>query len=192
MGNFRRSTTKIYWMNTTIVFFDPIYIRLALYQTSWGRRLISWGRLLQIFWKRQELCQWIFALLILKDVSNLLVSADFCLQEDNSKKWAALKNQISPLLLTPVLIRLSYSGVIRVKLFVLKHWIFFEDISNFNKWKSLIIDKKFWVLRNAMLSKENGNFATKVISTENVEKIVEEVRRKNQTYFFFKVTRRLV
>ena len=184
MGNFRRSTTEIYWMNTTIVFFDPIYIRLALYQTSWGRRLISWGRPLQIFWKRQELCQWIFALLILKDVSNLLVSADFCLQEDNSKKWAALKNQISPLLLTPVLIRLSYSGVIRVKLFVLKHWIFFEDISNFNKWKSLIIDKKFWVLRNAMLSKENGNFATKVISTENVEKIVEEVRRKNQTYFF--------
>ena len=43
-----------------------------------------------------------------------------------------------------------------------------------------------------MLSKENGNFATKVISTENVEKIVEEVRRKNQTFFFFKVTRRLV
>ena len=43
-----------------------------------------------------------------------------------------------------------------------------------------------------MLSKRNNNFATKVISTENVEKIVEEVRRKNQTYFFFKVTRRLV
>ena len=41
------------------------------------------------------------------------------------------------------------------------------------------------MLRNAMLSKRNNNFATKVVSTENVEKIVEEVRRKNQTYFFF-------
>ena len=55
-----------------------------------------------------------------------------------------------------------------------------------------IIDKKCWMLRNANLSKRNNNFATKVISTENVEKIVEEVRRKNQTFFFFKVTRRLV
>ena len=38
---------------------------------------------------------------------------------------------------------------------------------------------------NAMESnaKGNDNFAAKMISTENVEKkIVEEVRRKNQTY----------
>ena len=98
-----------------------------------------------------------------------------------------MRNLILSPLANPVLTRLSYSDVIRVKLFVLKPWIFFEDISNFNKWKSLIIDKKFWVLWNAMLSKENGNFATKVISTENVEKIVEEVRRKNQTYFFSKL-----
>ena len=35
-------------------------------------------------------------------------------------------------------------------------------------------------------AKVNDNFATKMISTENVEKKnVEEVRRKNQTYFFF-------
>ena len=38
-----------------------------------------------------------------------------------------------------------------------------------------------------MLSKRNDNFATKVISTENVKKNVEEVRRKNQTYFFSKL-----
>ena len=40
------------------------------------------------------------------------------------------------------------------------------------------------------LSKGSDNFATKVISTENVEKIVKEVRKKNQTYLFlsFKVT----
>ena len=75
-------------------------------------------------------------------------------------------------------------------MFVLKHWIFFEDISNFTKWKSFIIDKKWWMLRDAMLSKGSNNFATKVISTENVEKIVKEVRKKNQTYFFlsFKAT----
>ena len=72
-------------------------------------------------------------------------------------------------------------------MFVLKHWIFFEDISNFNKWKSLIIDKKCWMLRNPILSQGNDNFATKVISTENIEKIVEDVRRKNQTYFFSKL-----
>ena len=35
MENFRRSTAKNYWMNTTIANFDPIYIRLALCQTSW-------------------------------------------------------------------------------------------------------------------------------------------------------------
>ena len=83
--------------------------------------------------------------------------------------------------------RLSYSGVIRVKMFVLKHWIFFEDISNFNKWKSLIIDKKCWMLRNAVLSKGNNNFATTVISTENAEKFLEEVRKKNRTSFFSKL-----
>ena len=82
--------------------------------------------------------------------------------------------------------RLSYSGVIRVKLFVLKRWIFFDDIS-FNKWKSLIIGKKCWMLQNAMLSNGNDNFATKMISSENIEKIVEDVRRKNQTYFFSKL-----
>ena len=45
----------------------------------------------------------------------------------------------------------GYSGVIRVKMFVLKHWVFFEDIWNFNKWKSLIIDEKCWMLWNAVL-----------------------------------------
>ena len=34
---------------------------------------------------------------------------------------------------------------------------------------------------------ENDNFATKLISMENVEKTVTEVRRKNQTYFFSKL-----
>ena len=33
-------------------------------------------------------------------------------------------------------------------------------------------------------AKGNDDFATKVISTENVEKKVEEIRRKNQTYFW--------
>ena len=43
------------------------------------------------------------------------------------------------------------------------------------------------MLRNAMLSKGSDNFATKVISTENVEKILEKVRKKNQTYFSSKL-----
>ena len=72
-------------------------------------------------------------------------------------------------------------------MFVLKHLIFFEDISDFNKWKSFIIDKKFCMPRNALLTKGNDNLATKVVSTKNVGKIVKEVRRKNQTYFFSKL-----
>ena len=37
-------------------------------------------------------------------------------------------------------------------------------------------------------AKGNDDFATKVISLENVEKKVEEVRRKNQTYFRKNIT----
>ena len=72
-------------------------------------------------------------------------------------------------------------------MFFLKHWIFFEDISNFNQWKTFIIGEKCWMLRNAMLSKGSNNFATKVIIPEIVEKFVKEIRRKNQTYFFPKL-----
>ena len=43
------------------------------------------------------------------------------------------------------------------------------------------------MLRNALLTKGNDNLTTKVISTKNVGKIVKEVRRKNQTYFFSKL-----
>ena len=53
--------------------------------------------------------------------------------------------------------------------------------------KSLIIDKKCWMLQNAMLSQGNDTLATKVRRSETIEKIVEEVRRKNQTYFFSKL-----
>ena len=63
---------------------------------------------------------------------------------------------------------LCYSGVTRVKIFVLKHWMFLEDIWNFNKWKSLIIHEKCWdTMENN--AKGNYNFATKFKSTENVE-----------------------
>ena len=42
-------------------------------------------------------------------------------------------------------------------------------------------------------AKGNNNFATKVISAENVEKKnVEEVRRKNQLISYYLFTRRLV
>ena len=63
----------------------------------------------------------------------------------------ALKDQIPTPLATPVVTLFCYFGVIRIKMFVLKHWIFFEDISNFNKWKSLIKGKKMLELRNALL-----------------------------------------
>ena len=62
------------------------------------------------------------------------------------------------LTLVPTLV--SHFGVIRVKMFALKNWVFLADIWNFNKWKSLIIDDKYWIIWKAMLKK-----TTKVIST---------------------------
>ena len=60
----------------------------------------------------------------------------------------------------------------------------YSNIVNVNKWKSLIKDKNL-LDATECTSTGNDNFVTKVISTENVEKKnVEEVRRKNQTYFF--------
>ena len=48
------------------------------------------------------------------------------------------------LTLVPTLV--SHFGVIRVKMFALKNWVFLADIWNFNKWKSLIIDDKYWII----------------------------------------------
>ena len=63
----------------------------------------------------------------------------------------------------------------------------YSNIDNFNKWKLLIKGKKM-LDATECTSTGNDNFATKVISMENVEKKnVEEVRRKNQTYFFSKL-----
>ena len=60
----------------------------------------------------------------------------------------------------------------------------YSNIVNVNKWKSLIKDKNL-LDATECTSTGNDNFATRVISTGNVEKKnVKEVRRKNQTYFF--------
>ena len=57
-------------------------------------------------------------------------------------------------------------------MFVLKHWIFFEQkLDRIFFYKQMLDDTE----------------CMKVISTENVEKIVEEVRRKNQSYLFSKL-----
>ena len=52
---------------------------------------------------------------------------------------------------------------------VLKHWVFIEDIWNFNKWKSLIVDENCWMLWKAMPKETIIVLSKKVISTENVE-----------------------
>ena len=120
MEHFKRSTTKIYWMKTTIVSFDPIYIRFAF--SNFMGKILSMAR---------------------------AMSMSFYIVNTPS--------------------------------------IEYSNIANFNKWKSLIKDKK---MLDAMecTSTGNDNFATKVISMENVEKKnVDEVRRKNQTYFFSKL-----
>ena len=86
------------------------------------------------------------------------------------------------------------SDLIRVKMFIFKQWVFLRNVWNFNKWKSLIINEKCWMLRKSN-AKENINFAIKIISTENAagesyifnKKITEELRRKSQTYFSSKL-----
>ena len=57
-------------------------------------------------------------------------------------------------------------------MFVLKHWIFFEQkLDRIFFYKQMLDDTE----------------CMKVMSMENVEKIVEEVRRKNQSYLFSKL-----
>ena len=69
-------------------------------------------------------------------------------------------------------------------MFVLKHWIFFEDISNFKKWKSLFIDKKM-LDGTESNAKGNDNFATKGISTESVEKKCGRSKKKESNFLLF-------
>ena len=44
--------------------------------------------------------------------------------------------------------------------------------------------QKMLMLRNAMLSKGNDNFATTVISTENAEKIGRSAKKESNLFFF--------
>ena len=81
--------------------------------------------------------------------SILLVSADFCQWKGKKMNCITKSNHLSTPY--PRVSPLGYSGVISVKMFVLKHWVFLEDIWDFNKWKSLIIDEKYWMLGKAML-----------------------------------------
>ena len=80
----------------------------------------------------------------------------FCLFQkifvpEKVRKWSAWWKQITSPAPTPRVTPLGYSGVIRVKIIVLKRWVFFENIWNFSKWKSLIIDEKCCMLWKTML-----------------------------------------
>ena len=108
------------------------------------------------------------ALLILQDARYLLGGVNYCGSFSKCKKnkggifkrqkTLPLKNfslSLHPyclvlphLSLSP---SLSYSDVSRVKMFVLKLWVFLKDIWNFIKWMSLIKDEKCWVLWKTML-----------------------------------------
>ena len=46
---------------------------------------------------------------------------------------------------------LSYSDMIRIKMFSLKRWVFLEDIWSFRQWKSLITNEQYWMLWRAMI-----------------------------------------
>ena len=154
MENFKRSTAKIYWMNTRPLFPLIPFTSGLLCFIFHGED--GWFNHFKYFENDKSYVN--FALLILQDVtfffgilSTFLVPADFACKKiipKNGLHWEIKSpSHIQP----PVLTLLCYSGVIRVKKFVLKHWIFFEDISNFNQWKLLIKDEKCWMLRNALL-----------------------------------------
>ena len=71
---------------------------------------------------------WTFALLILQDSyfsvqSILLVSADFCLWKGKKMNCITKSNNLPTLIPYPRVTTRGCSGVIRVKMFVLKHWV---------------------------------------------------------------------
>ena len=71
MENFRVSTTNSYWMNTTIVSFDPIYMSLVCVKFH-GED--SWSNHFKYFENHMS-----YVNEFLRVLSILLVSADFCL-----------------------------------------------------------------------------------------------------------------
>ena len=128
MKNFRRPTTKVYWMNTAIFFLWP-----HLYQVYFVPNFM--GKLAGVI-----------ILNILKIIRAILMN--FCIVKTPSfqiliwvvkyfacfsrflpvkrlfQKMDCIEKSNPSLPSTPVLTPLSYSGEIRVKMFVLKHCLF--------------------------------------------------------------------
>ena len=90
MENFRRSAPKIYWMNTNISAFDPIYIRFDLCQTSCGN---IWRTI------RAMLMNFCIVNTPMSDSyfgvkSILLFSADFCLWKGKKMNCITKSNHL--------------------------------------------------------------------------------------------------
>ena len=124
--NFIRSTTNVYWMHTAICPFDPIYIRFILCQISWRRWLVNYF----IYFENHKSCVNEFLHCRYSKVSDSYFGCKvFCLfqqifasEKVISKHGLHWEIKLLPTFNTRP--HLSYSGVIRVEMFVLKHWVF--------------------------------------------------------------------
>ena len=173
--NFRRSwsTTKIYRMGTTFFSFDPVYIRVFLSNSP--RKVVDLTTLNILKTMLMSFCITdtprgqirICGCKVFRLFQQIFACGKVNGNTTKRQKTSAFKNFLLPRysknelhseIKSPPLPNTpprstsdSYSGVIRVKMFVLKHWVFLDDIWDFNKCKSLIIDEKCWMLWTAML-----------------------------------------
>ena len=145
MKNFRRSTTKIFWMNTAIFSFDSICIKFALCQISWGRWLCNHFK----YFENQKSAMLMSFCIVNAPRCQILIwgtkyFACFSRFLPVKKMDCIEKSNPSPsstLVLTP----LFYQGVVRLKC------LFCKTRSSYKKLKSFIRDEKCWILWKARL-----------------------------------------
>ena len=171
-----RWTSKTHWKKTTIFSFFLIYIRLVSRETCW----ISWQSggfnhfkyfenhetyvnetflhntaRSQIFIRGCKVFAGFSRFLPASKLMVIILKARklqflSIFLPRYSKKWTAQWNQMPSPPSAPAPL-FSLSHVNALKMFILKHWLFWKDIWNFSKWKSLIIDNKCWMLWKALL-----------------------------------------
>ena len=123
---FRRSTTKIYWMNTTIFPFDHILYQACFMPNVMGKvvgvTILNILRIARAMLMNSCIVNTPRCRILILGAKYFACFSRFLLLERLFQKWTALRNQTPPHL-QHLPSPLSYSGVIRVKKFVLKHWV---------------------------------------------------------------------
>ena len=115
MKNFRRSTTKIYWMNTVVSNFLGKVVGVTILNILKTKSAM----LLNFCIVNTPRCQ-----ILICGTENFVCFSRFLPVKRLFQKMDSIEKSNPSPPSTPILTPLSYSGVIRVKMFVLKHWVF--------------------------------------------------------------------